>query len=264
MENRNEAKAGENNSFLQIRMESGIASLSLNRPPVNVIHIPMLENLAAALDKLAGDPEVRVLVLQAAGKMFSAGVDVADHTTEKVGTMIPLFNQVCRSLAEFPVPTIAAAGGHALGGGCELVLCCDLAVMAESAKLGQPEINLAVFAPIAALRLPYLVGYRVAADLMFTGRALNAREALQMGLINAVVPAEALEGWVSDKCAAIAEMSRAAMVLQKRSLRLGYGHWAAALPEVQEIYLNELMKTADAKEGLAAFIEKRKPVWSHR
>ncbi len=144
------------------------------------------------------------------------------------------------------------------------MLCCDLAVMAESAKLGQPEINLAVFAPIAALRLPYLVGYRVEADLMFTGRALSAREALQMGLINAVVPAEALEGWVSDKCAAIAEMSRAAMVLQKRSLRLGYGHWAAALPEVQEIYLNELMKTADAKEGLAAFIEKRKPVWSHR
>ncbi|NUQ36525.1 MAG: enoyl-CoA hydratase/isomerase family protein [Caldilineales bacterium] len=250
-------------SFLTIEITDGVAVLTLNRPPVNVLHLPMLRELDAALAALAEDEGVRALIVQAAGKLFSAGVDVADHTADKVGEMIPLFDRVCQALAEFPTPTVAAVQGHALGGGCELVLCCDLAVLAEHAKIGQPEIQLASFAPIAALRLPYLVGYRAAADLMFSGRSLGAAEALQMGVVNAVLPAAEVQDWARAKAAVFAAMSRAAMHLLKRSLLLGYGDWAARLPAIEQVYLQELMATADAHEGLTAFLEKRAPLWRH-
>ena len=249
--------------FVTYDSDSGVAALTLNRPPLNILDIAMLRQLETEIERLSTRIGVRVLVLRASGKMFSGGVDVGDHTPDKVGEMIPLFDRVCRSLAEFPTPTLAAIQGHALGGGCELVLCCDLAVMAERAVIGQPEIQLAAMAPVAALRLPYLVGYRAAADLMFTGRNLTADEALSFGLVNAVVPSELVEGWSMEKANQIAGLSRAAMSLLKRALILGYSNWADALPEVERLYLDELMKTADAQEGLSAFIEKRKPEWKH-
>ncbi len=254
----------EKDKFVSLEVEKAVATLTLGRPPLNVLHIPMLKQLETALVKAAQDKVVRVLVLKAEGKMFSAGVDVVDHTLEKVGEMIPLFDRVCLSLADFPVPTIAAVGGHALGGGCELVLCCDLAVIAEGAKIGQPEIQLAAIAPIAALRLPRLVGFKAAADIIFTGRNLDAQEAHGMGLVNAVVPLEQVNDWAAEKAALIASMSGAAQKINKQALRIGLGGWDKGLPEMEKIYLEELMKTADAKEGLEAFIEKRPPVWKHK
>jgi cyclohexa-1,5-dienecarbonyl-CoA hydratase len=250
--------------FITIRIDDGVAEVIMDRPPLNVLHIPMLEQLQEAMTSLKRGGETRAMILQAEGKMFSAGVDVADHTPDKVGEMIPLFNQVCRALLDFPAPTIAAAGGHALGGGCELVLCCDLAVMAEGAKIGQPEIQLAAFAPAAAIRLPALVGYRAAADLLFTGRSLEAREALTTGLVNAVVPYEEVAGWAVEKAKELAAMSGAAQHFNKRALRLGTTKGENAFEEIEKLYLDELMNTEDAEEGLNAFLEKRPPVWKHR
>jgi cyclohexa-1,5-dienecarbonyl-CoA hydratase len=254
----------QNDQFITYHFQDGIGTLTLDRPPLNVLHIPMLAQMEAVLDDLAGDESLRVLVVRAEGKLFSAGVDVADHTAEKVGEMIPLVDRVCRSLADFPTPTIAAVHGHALGGGCELVLCCDLAGMAEGAVLGQPEIQLASIAPIASLRLPYFTGYRTAADLLFTGRRMSASEALRAGLVNAVVSRDQLQTWVIDKARALAGLSRAAVALAKRALLLGYARWADAMPEVEHLYLKDLMSTADAHEGLSAFMEKRSPVWQHK
>ncbi len=253
----------ESSYIITSGIQDGVVHLTLNRPPLNVMHIPMLQQMEASLSELAQDEAVRVLVVQAEGKAFSAGVDVTDHTADKVGEMIPLFNRVCRDLADFPVPTLASVSGHALGGGCELVLCCDLAVMSEAAKIGQPEIQLAALAPIAALRLPYLVGYRAAADLLFTGRSMTSREALQLGLINAVVPQEQISDWVHEKATQLTRLSRTALSLNKRALLQGFGNWASTLPEMEGLYLLDLIDTDDAKEGLAAFIEKRLPVWKH-
>jgi cyclohexa-1,5-dienecarbonyl-CoA hydratase len=250
--------------FVTYDIQAGVAYLTLRRPPVNVINLEVLHQLQQALTILAQEESLRVLVLRAAGKLFSAGVDVADHTPDKVGQMIPLFDSVCRYLAEFPVPTIAMVQGHALGGGCELVLCCDMAVMVETAKIGQPEIQLAAIAPVAAMRLPQLVGYPVAADLLFTGRSLPAAEALELGLVNAVVPPDQLDEWVQQKVSQLTGLSRAALTLCKRALQLGFGHWARVQPEMERLYLQELMQTADAQEGLTAFMEKRPPVWKHR
>lgn len=256
--------SGQPDQFLHVEIGDGVATLTLDRPPVNVLHIPMLQQLEETFWQLASDQAVRVLILRGEGKLFSAGVDVADHTPDRVGEMIPLFNRVCDALAQFPVPSIAAVHGHALGGGCELILCCDLIVMAESATIGQPEIQLAAMAPIAALRLPHLVSYRVAAELLFSGGRMSAAEALRVGLINAVQPAEAVLDWAKQKAAEIACLSRAALVLNKRGLRLGYDGWASSLAEMERLYLEDLMSTADAEEGLAAFLEKRSPVWKHR
>jgi cyclohexa-1,5-dienecarbonyl-CoA hydratase len=255
--------ASDNNSLVHYDIADGIARLTLDRPPLNVINIPMLDQLESALAVLSDDDSVRVLVLGAEGKLFSAGVDVADHTADKVGLMIPAMDHVCRLLAFFPAPTLAVVHGHALGGGLELVLCCDLAVMAEGATIGQPEIQLAAIAPIAALRLSYLTSYRTAADLVLTGRRMSAGEALQAGLVNAVVSKEELGSWVDQKAGQISSLSRAALRLAKRSLAMGFGDWTAKMPDMERLYLDELMNTADAHEGLAAFLEKRSPAWKH-
>jgi cyclohexa-1,5-dienecarbonyl-CoA hydratase len=251
-------------SYIHVETKDGITTLTINKPPLNVVDIVALRQLESALMELSRDENIRVLILRAAGKMFSAGVDVADHTPDKVGEMIPLFDRACRALANFPAPTLAVVHGHALGGGCELVLCCDLAVMAESAKIGQPEIQLAAFAPIAAMRLPLMVGYRAAADMLLTGRNLTSDEALKIGLVNAVLPADGIESWVQEKIAQMSTLSRVALVATKRALQLGSGAWDASTAEQENLYLNELMKTEDAHEGLTAFMEKRPAVWKHK
>ena len=251
-------------SFITVETKDGASTLTLRRAPLNVLDIAALGQLESALTELARDESILLLILRAEGKMFSAGVDVADHTPDKVGEMIPLFDRACRLLANFPCPTLAVVHGHALGGGCELVLCCDLAVMTENAKIGQPEIQLAAFAPIAAMRLPRMVGYRAAADMLLTGRALTADEAAKLGLVNAVVPADKLEQWVQEKTAQLTGLSRVALTMTKRALNLGFGEWDASASELERLYLDELMKTEDAHEGLAAFMEKRTAVWKHR
>ncbi|HEY5729056.1 MAG TPA: enoyl-CoA hydratase/isomerase family protein [Anaerolineales bacterium] len=251
-------------SFVSVETKNGASTLILNRAPLNVLDIAALTQFESALTELARDESIRILILRAEGKMFSAGVDVADHTPDKVGEMIPLFDRTCQLLANIPCPTLAVVHGHALGGGCELVLCCDLAVMAESAKIGQPEIQLAAFAPIAAMRLPLMVGYRAAADMLLTGRTLTADEALKIGLVNAVVSSDGLEQWVEEKSAQLLKLSRVALTMTKRALRSGFGAWDTAASELERLYLDELMKTDDAQEGLNAFMEKRAAVWKHK
>ena len=256
--------ASEPEQFITVDIQEGVARLTVSRPPLNVLHIALLRQLEDALTDLSANTAVRALILRAEGKLFSAGVDVADHTPDRVGEMIPLFDHVCRLLVEFPVPTIAAVHGHALGGGCELVLCCDLAVIADTAHIGQPEIQLGAMAPIAALRLPQLVGYRAAADLLFRGTRIDAAESYRLGIVNAAVPPDEVDEWAQHKACDLAALSRAALMLNKQALRRSFDGWAASLPAIEQLYLHDLMSTEDAHEGLAAFMEKRSPVWKHR
>lgn len=253
-----------NHEFIGYEARAGVGVLTLNRPPLNVIHIAMLRELQAALQAAAEDTELRVLQLRATGKLFSAGVDVADHTAERVEEMIRLFDQVCLALVEFPAPTMAVVHGHALGGGCELVLCCDLAWMAAGATIGQPEIKLGVFAPIAALRLPAVVGPRWAAQLLFSGEPVEASTAERIGLVNGVAPAEQLDEVVTQGTAQLAGLSASAARLNKRSYLVGMRGWQEQIGEIERLYLEELMALEDPQEGLQAFIEKREPVWRHK
>lgn len=250
--------------FLKHSSSEGIGYLTLSRPPVNVIHIPMLHELEQALDLASGDTDLKVLILDAEGKFFSAGVDVADHTPDRVGVMIPLFDRVCKILAEFPLPTIAKVHGHALGGGCELVICCDFAYMADGARIGQPEIQLAAMAPIAALRLPMLVGPRWAAYLLFTGEQLEAAKAEEIGLIDQALPLEELDSGVQKLVDKLSQLSAVALRMNKRGYLMGLSNWDGMMDDMERLYLKELMASEDATEGLQAFLEKRKPVWKNK
>ena len=244
--------------FIEWQSQEGVARLTLKRPPLNIINIAMLRELRSALDMIARDESLRTLVVRAEGKMFSAGVDVADHTADKVGEMIPLFDRVCVALSAFPTPTLAVVHSHALGGGCEIALCCDLIIAAEGANFGQPEIKLATIAPIAALRLPGMIGYRRAAEMLFSGEPISSIEAAQIGLINRAVPIEQLDPTVDQLIGKLNALSGVALRLCKRALRLNN------VTEMENLYLDELMTTGDALEGLAAFMQKRAPIWKNR
>jgi len=252
-----------NLQFIDWQYGDGVGRLTLKRQPLNILNIAMLHEMRDALDEAAREESMRALVLRAEGKLFSAGVDVADHTADKVGEMIPLVDRVCTALADFPAPTLAVVHGHALGGGCEVALCCDLIVAAEGAKFGQPEIKLATVAPIASLRLPPLIGYRRAAEMLFTGDTIGAAEAVRIGLINRAVPAGELDKTVDELVGKLTTLSAAALRVCKRAARLGADGWAN-LPAVEKLYLDDLMSSEDAHEGLAAFMEKRAPVWKHK
>ena len=249
---------------LSYALKEGGGSLVLNRPPANVMNIAMLSEMEAALEQAATDSSIKVLTLRAEGKLFSGGVDIVDHTPEKVGEMIPLFHRVCVALFEFPAPTIAVVQGHALGGGCELVICCDFAYMAQGARIGQPEIQLASLAPIAALLFPALVGPRWAARLQFTGEQIDAAKAEEIGLINRALSTEELPQAVDDLISRLSALSAPVLRIHKRGLQLGLKGGISELNAIERLYLDELMALEDADEGLKAFLEKRKPKWKDK
>lgn len=181
--------------FINYSSAKHVARITLARPPLNVINIKMLDEIDRALERASEEQALKVLILAATGKLFSAGIDVAEHTPELVHQMIPLFNRVCTAIAQFSLPTIAAVQGHALGGGCEFVICCDHAIMVENARIGQPEIKLASMAPIAALRLPAIVGPRWTARMLFSGEAIDAHTAARIGLADRRIPQTATREW---------------------------------------------------------------------
>lgn len=251
---------------LSATVRDGLACLTLQRPPVNVLDIAMMEQMGAELGALAANPTVRLLMICGAGdKAFSAGVEVADHTPEKVDRMIAVFHALIRRIEAFPVPTLAALNGAALGGGLEVALACDLIVAAAGAKLGQPEIKLGVFAPVAAVLLPRLLPPAQAHELLYGGGVISAEQALAYGLVNRVFARATFAEEARAFAATFLEHSRAALASSRKAVRAAAGlGFAAGLAQAESIYLNELMKTQDASEGLAAFMAKRKPVWQNK
>lgn len=245
---------------------SGLATLAINRPPFNVLDIPTMDEINAALDACIADSRVKLLVITGVGeKAFSAGVEVADHTPDKVDRMIDVFHGIFRRLQQLPVPSLAAVNGAALGGGMELAIGCDMLVAASGAKFGQPEIKLGVFPPIAAVLLPRLVPPARAMEILLGGENLVAEEALKIGLVNRVFAKDSFAADVEAFVAPYLGLSRAALVSAKKAIRAAAGKpFGPALDAAESIYLKELMVTDDAQEGLAAFLEKRKPVWRNQ
>src|SRR5450759_630594 len=196
----------------------GVANLTLNRPPLNILTLSIIEELIELLDFLAGQTEVKVVVLGANGKAFCAGVDVADHIPARVESMIRDFGRLFTRLRTFPAPTIAVVQGAALGGGTELAVACDMVVAAASARFGQPEIKLGVFPPVAAALFPSLIGYQQAARLLFSGEIISASEAAQLGLVTYVATDDELETALERLLMQFRAMSAAALRMTKRAL----------------------------------------------
>lgn len=243
---------------------AAIATITLNRPPLNILDIPTIARLGEAVSELADDRDLQVVVIRGAGeRAFSAGVSVQDHTPDKVGPMLESLHGAIRKLRDLSAVTVAAVRGHCLGGGMELALACDLVVATEDARFGQPEIELGCYPPVAAALYPSLIGPGRTLDLLLTGRTLSCEEAERMGLVARRV--SDLDEGVAKLTAEITARSAAVVRLTKKAVQAGRDRgFSEALAESERLYLEELCPTADMEEGIAAFLEKRRPVWKHR
>jgi cyclohexa-1,5-dienecarbonyl-CoA hydratase len=247
---------------LRLERQGGLRRLILDRPPLNVLHIPMLRELDEAAAQVHADPDAAVLVVTGAGKAFCAGVDVADHTEDRVGEMIGVFHAALNRLLALELPVVAVLNGAALGGGLEVALACDVVLARSGAKLGQPEIQLGVFPPFAAVVLPRLVGRARAMDLCLSGRTFTAEEGRDMGLVQHVFPRDSFAQDADRYVAALTALSGPVLRLTKRAVSGGaHAPLGDALHATERLYLDDLMKLEDSREGLAAFLEKRPPAW---
>ncbi len=252
---------------INFQIDGHIARLALNSPPLNIINITMMGEMVAALESLKEQPGVRVVVIEAVegSKAFSAGVDIADHTADKVHDMIHCFHRVFRLLDELNIPTLAAVNGAALGGGCELAIFCDMIVASERAKFGQPEIKVGCFPPIAAILMTRLMPRNLALELLLTGDPIKADEAYRLGLINRVVPPEDLSAATDELIGKLTSLSGSILRYTRQAASLGAtGSFTEALDAIEKLYLDDMMQTHDVHEGLGAFMEKRAPVWQDK
>lgn len=242
------------------------AFLTINRPPLNILNIATMKEMNSALNSLVGNTEVKILVIAGSGdKAFSAGVDVSEHTKDKVEEMLHAFHDIFRNLSKLEQVTVAAAKGLTLGGGCEVAIFCDMIFAADNLKIGQPEIKLSAVAPVALLVLPRLIGLQKASEILLTGKVLEAEEAERIGLVNAVVPSASFESELDKFLQPFTELSLVGIKHTKKGIRLGLEtSFLDGLEKIEKIYIEELMASEDAHEGLKAFMEKRKPLWKNR
>jgi cyclohexa-1,5-dienecarbonyl-CoA hydratase len=251
---------------IRFKLEDRVARITLARPPLNIMNIAMMREITAALSESA-EREVVAIVFEADknSRAFSAGVAIEEHVEETIYQMLDSFHAIFRHLEQIAKPVIALVDGAALGGGCELVAACDIVIASDRSRFGQPEIKLGVFPPVATVLLPRVIGEKRARELILTGEIIDASEASRLGLCNHVVPPAHLEGKLLEIVAKLKELSGTSLQFARQALDLGRGRSLdAALTEQENMYLHELMKTADANEGIKSFMEKRKPVWRHR
>ncbi len=238
----------------------GVGRLTLNRPDArNAINLEMVRALHGALEELAARPELRVLVLRGAGeKAFAAGADIGDlHARRSREALASINARLFQAVEDFPLPTIAAVRGHALGGGLELALACDIRLAADDAKLGLPEVTLGIFpAAGGTRRLPRLIGDGLARELVFTGRILGAEEAARIGLVNRVVPAAALEEEAGKLAAEIARNGEMALRIAKLALlATSRGRDSDAFEKAGQALLFD---SEDKDRRMRAFLERKK------
>jgi cyclohexa-1,5-dienecarbonyl-CoA hydratase len=251
--------------FPTLENDLAVARILLRRPPLNILDLEMIRELNRALGSIPPEPGLRALVLSAEGKAFSAGVSVEDHLPDRAEAMLAAFHETFRRLWALSCPLIAAVPGAALGGGCELACFADWVIASEAASFGLPEIKLGAFPPLAAVHFPHRIGRARTLQLMLSGETLNAREAERIGLVDRVVPPAQLSATVEEVVERLRDKSAPVLRLAKRAVLLATGRdFEDGLSAVERVFLEKLMKTHDAEEGLRAFLEKRPPRWTHR
>ena len=249
-------------SRLAVELQPPEARITLQNPPLNVIDIPMMRALQQSLAELETRPDVTTVVFEGSDRAFSAGVDVAAHTPDKVAEMLREFHAVIRALVSTRKITICAVKGACLGGGAEMALVCDMVYTARDAAWGFPEIKLGCYPPVAAVALPAVVGQKRAEELILTGRQITGDEAVAIGLANKSAVAEELNLLVDDTLGELRNLSPAALALAKKAVYAWDAiHFDKGLARAEKIYLEDLMRTPDAQEGINAFLEKREPNW---
>jgi len=244
--------------------DGALLRLRLSRPKANIVDAAMIAALRAALGEHLTDARLRAVLLEAEGPHFSFGASVEEHLPGSCAAMLRELHALILQLVGSPVPVLVAVRGQCLGGGLELAAAGHMIFAAPGAMFGQPEIRLAVFAPAASCLLPEKIGPSRAEDLLFSGRSIGAEEAYRIGLVNAVAddPSQAALAYFEEH---LAPRSASSLRLAVRAARYDLvNRIRRKLAEVERLYLEELMATHDAVEGLTAFIGKRPAAWEDR
>jgi cyclohexa-1,5-dienecarbonyl-CoA hydratase len=251
--------------YLQAVTAQGICRITLNRPPANVLSVDLMQEVSTALDGLEYERDVKLVVLAAQGKYFSAGFELTDHLGDRAYMMLEAYRRIFENFAKLDKPTLAVVAGSALGAGSMLAAGCDMVLAARSAKFGCPEIRGGVFNPVTAAALPRILGRRKAFELVFGAASIGAEEAERIGLITRACPDESLDAEVATVIQRFQELSAPVVQLVRRAMTGGLDlPFAEALGHGEDVYLNQLLGTHDAEEGLRAIAEKRKPNWLDR
>jgi len=242
-----------------------IAHITLNNPPYNVLTVPLMREMADAIESLNGRGDIKAILLDSSQRAFSAGIGLEDSKADRVFSTLDAFNHVFEAIREISKPLIVVVNGPAIGAGSELAAFGDLVIATPKAKFAQPEVKLGVFPPFAAVMLPQLIGPKKTYELILTGEALSAEEALSLGFVNRVVPEEKLKEAVDEVISKIGEFSAPVLEMTKRVISGSLGlPLDKAMRQSHNIYLTQLMELEDVQEGLRAVLEKRKPVWKNR
>jgi len=251
--------------FIQLDTVQGISRITLNRPPANVLSIDMMQDINTALESLEYQRDVKLVVLTATGKYFSAGFELMDHLGDRAYMMLEAFRRIFENLLKLDKPTLAVVAGPALGAGSILAVACDMVLAAQSAKFGHPEIKGGVFNTVAAVLLPRLIGRRKAFEMILGGNSLTAAEAEKAGLVGRVCPDDKLDAEAAGLIQRFQESSAPVMQFTRRAVAGAFDlPFGEALRHTEDVYLNQLMGTEDAEEGLKAIMEKRRPVWKDK
>lgn len=249
------------------RHDRQVVWITLNAPKGNVLDAEMMTQLQGVLDGIALEPQVKLIVFTGAGDHFSFGASVPEHTKELAPLMLKQFHGLFRTLVKLAVPTAALVSGQCLGGGMELAIGCNFLFVDKSARLGQPEIKLGVFAPPASAILPLRIGQTRADNLLLTGISITGEEAATIGLATQVFDnresmISALDQWIGEQ---ILPKSASSLKMAVRAARHGFNEaLIARLVKLERLYLDELMATHDANEGIASFLERRPPKWENK
>ena len=257
--------AAQGYKFIQFDTSTYAAKITLNHPPYNVLSVPMMTELAEAIESLNGRGDIRCIVMDSSQKAFSGGISLEDSRPERVFQTLDAFNRVFQAISEISKPLIIIVNGHAIGAGSELVAFGDIVIATPNARFAQPEVKMGVFPPFAAIMLPALIGTKKTYELILTGQPLTAEDAYALGFVNRVVPEAELAKTVNEFLARIGEFSGPVLEMTKKVIGSSLGlPLVEAMKKSQDIYLNQLYALEDVQEGLRAVVETRKPVWKNK
>jgi cyclohexa-1,5-dienecarbonyl-CoA hydratase len=248
-----------------VELQAPLARITFHHPPLNVFDFAMMDGLTQALQQVEQHPEISTVILSGGQRAFSAGVDVAVHTPDKIPTMFQKFHGLILTVTRLSKITIAEVHGACFGGGAEVAMVCDMCFTADNAKWGFPEITLGCYPPVACTALATLVGEKRAVDLIFTGRTFSGAEAAAWGLAVSAHSEEGVGHAIQERLDHLSKLSPAVLAHAKKAFYAWDSvHLDKGLARAEKIYMEGLMQTEDAKEGIQAWLEKRKPVWKGR
>jgi cyclohexa-1,5-dienecarbonyl-CoA hydratase len=255
----------EDYEFVEVRLDGGVAYMTLNRPEHNLLNETMLRELAEGIEYVGSCEDIKIILLASACKVFCGGIEIGEYTSQRVFQMLDAFHSAFAAMVDVAKPVICLVNGPAIGGGAELAAFGDLVIATPKARFAQPEITIGMFPPLASTILPYLVGPKTALELVLTGEPVTAERALDLGLVNRLVPEALLETTVKDLVSRMTGHSGPVLTMAKKAILGGMGlSLRDGLKHSMNIFLNELYRLEDSQEGLHALVEKRKPNWKNR